>query len=51
MVDRSGSPLSASLDGFRGLTTGSTITVEGTVQKYGKDKKLTRIVATKFYPG
>ena len=30
---------------------GSTLTVEGTVQKFGKDKKLVRIAATKFYPG
>ena len=29
----------------------STITVEGTVRKLGKDNKLVRIVATKFYPG
>lgn len=51
LVDRSGSPLATTVEGFRGLKPGSTITVEGTIQKYGKDKKLTRIVATKFYPG
>lgn len=51
MVDQSGAPLPASLEGYRGLKPGSTITVEGTVQKYGKDKKLVRIAATKFYPG
>jgi hypothetical protein len=51
VVDQSGSPLPVSLEGFRGLKPGSTITVEGTVQKFGKDKKLVRIAATKFYPG
>ena len=51
MVDQSGSPLPVTLEGFRGLKLGSTITVEGTVQKFGKDKKLVRIAATKFYPG
>ena len=34
-----------------GLKPGSTITVEGEVKREGKDKKLVRIVATKFYPG
>ena len=51
VVDQTGSPLPASLLGYRGLNLGSTITVEGTVQKVGKDKKLVRIVATRFYPG
>jgi hypothetical protein len=51
VVDQSGSPLPASLEGYRGLKLGSTITVEGTVKKFGKDKKLVRIAATKFYPG
>ena len=37
--------------GFRGLKPGSTITVEGEVKRDGKDKKLVRISATKFYPG
>jgi hypothetical protein len=51
VVDASGAPVAASLEGFRGLKPGSTITVEGEVKRYGKDKKLVRIVATKFYPG
>ena len=51
MVDQSGSPLPATLEGFRGLQKGSTVTVEGKVEKFGKDKKLVRIAATKFYPG
>jgi hypothetical protein len=51
VVDQSGSPLPSTLEGFRGLRMGSTITVEGTVQKFGKDKKLVKIVATRFYPG
>ena len=51
IVDASGAPVPASLEGFRGLKPGSTITVEGEVKRDGKDKKLVRIVATKFYPG
>lgn len=51
VVDAAGTPLSATLEGFRGLKKGSTITVEGAVQKFGKDNKLVRIVATKIYPG
>lgn len=51
VVDTSGAPLAASLEGYRGLKPGSTITVEGEVKRDGKDKKLVRIVATKFYPG
>lgn len=51
VVDTTGAPVAASLEGFRGLKPGSTITVEGEVKRDGKDKKLVRIVATKFYPG
>lgn len=51
LVDAAGAPVAASLEGFRGLKPGSTITVEGEVKRDGKDKKLVRIVATKFYPG
>jgi hypothetical protein len=51
LVDRSGVPLPTTMEGFRGIKPGSTITVEGTVQRFGKDNKLVRIVATKFYPG
>lgn len=51
VVDASGTPIAATLEGFRGLKPGSIITVEGEVKREGKDKKLVRIVATKFYPG
>ena len=51
VVDATGAPVGASLENFRGLKPGSTITVEGEVKRYGKDKQLVRIVATKFYPG
>ncbi len=51
IVDKTGAPLATTLEGFRGLKPGSTITVEGTVQHYGKDNKLVKIIATKFYPG
>ena len=51
VVDGTGSPVPASLEGYRGLKPGSLITVQGEVRRYGKDKKLVRIVATKFYPG
>ena len=51
VVDQSGSPLPVSLEGFRGLKKGSAVTVEGKVEKFGKDKKLVRIAATRFYPG
>jgi hypothetical protein len=51
IVDKSGAPLATTVEGFRGLKPGSAITVEGTVQRHGKDKKLVKIVATKFYPG
>lgn len=50
IVDASGVPVPASLEGFRGLKPGSLITVEGEIKRDGKDKKLVRIVATKFYP-
>lgn len=51
VVDAGGAPVGATLEGYRGLKPGSTITVEGEVKREGKDKKLVRIVATKFYPG
>lgn len=51
LVDASGAPVAASLEGFRGLKPGSMITVEGAVKRDGKDKKLVRIVATRFHPG
>lgn len=50
LVDQSGVPVGASLEGFRGLKPGSTVTVEGEVRRDGKDKKLVRIVARRFYP-
>ena len=51
LVDATGAPVAASLEGFRGLKPGSTITVEGEIKRDGKDKKLVRIVATRFFPG
>jgi len=51
LVDAKGAPVAATLEGFRGLKPGSTITVEGEVRREGKDKKLVRVVATRFYPG
>jgi hypothetical protein len=51
VVDASGAPVAATLEGFRGLKPGSAVTVEGEVKRDGKDKKLVRIVATKFFPG
>ena len=51
VVDASGAVVPASLEGFRGLKPGSTVTVEGEVKRDGKDKKLVRVVARRFYPG
>ena len=51
LVDAKGAPVAATLEGFRGLKPGSTITVEGEVRREGKDNKLVRVVATRFYPG
>lgn len=50
IVDQTGMPLPVSLEGYRGIKQGSTITVEGEIRRDGKDKKLVRILATKFYP-
>ncbi|HEX3152878.1 MAG TPA: hypothetical protein VHR66_32700 [Gemmataceae bacterium] len=51
LVDASGAVIASSLEGFRGLKPGSMITIEGEVKRDGKDKKLVRVVAKKFYPG
>jgi hypothetical protein len=51
VVDASGVVIATPLEGFRGLKPGSSITVEGEVKRDGKDKKLVRIVAKRFYPG
>jgi|GEM_PF-3006017 len=51
LVDAAGAPVEATMEGFRGLKPGSIITVEGEVKREGKDKKLVRIAAKKFYPG
>ncbi|HJZ93265.1 MAG TPA: hypothetical protein VKE40_20485 [Gemmataceae bacterium] len=51
LVDQSGVVVPASLDGFRGIKPGGSITVEGEVKRDGKDKKTVRVVAKKFYPG
>jgi hypothetical protein len=51
LVDATGAVVPASLEGFRGLKPGSMLTVEGEVKREGKDKKLVRLVAKRFYPG
>jgi hypothetical protein len=51
LVDASGAVVPASLEGFRGLKPGSTLTIEGEVKRDGKDKKVVRVVAKRFYPG
>jgi hypothetical protein len=51
LVDAAGAVVPASLEGFRGLKPGSTVTVEGEVKRDGKDKKSVRLVARRFYPG
>ena len=51
LVDAAGAVVPASLEGFRGLKPGSTVTVEGEVKRDGKDKKTVRVVAKRFYPG
>jgi hypothetical protein len=50
LVDQSGAIIATSVEGFAGLKPGSSITVEGQIQHDGKDKKLVRIVAMRFYP-
>ena len=51
VVDATGAVIPTSLEGFRGLKPGSTLTIEGEVKRDGKDKKLVRVLARKFYPG
>lgn len=51
LVDGNGAVVPASLEGFRGLKPGGTVTVEGEVKRDGKDQKTVRIVARRFYPG
>jgi hypothetical protein len=51
LVDQSGKVLTTSVEGFRDLRPGSTITVEGEVRRDGKDGKNLRILAKRFYPG
>jgi hypothetical protein len=51
LVDASGAVIASSLEGFHGLKAGSMITIEGEVKRDGKDKKLVRVVAKRFYPG
>lgn len=51
LVDTAGAVVPESLEGFRGLKPGSTVTVEGEVKRDGKDKKTVRVVARRFYPG
>jgi len=51
LVDQSGAIIQTSLEGFNNLKPGSEITVEGEIKRDGKDNKLVRIVAKRFYPG
>lgn len=51
LVDQSGVIIPTTLEGFKQLKPGSTITVEGEIKRDGKDNKLVRIVAKRFYPG
>lgn len=51
LVDQSGAIIQTTLEGFKDLKPGSIITVEGEINRDGKDNKLVRIVAKRFYPG
>ncbi len=51
LVDDKGNVLPTSVEGFNGIKPGSPITIEGVVKREGKNKKLVRIVATRFYAG
>lgn len=51
LVDQSGAIIPTTLEGFKDLKPGSIITVEGEIKRDGKDNKLVRIVAKRFYPG
>jgi hypothetical protein len=51
LVDQSGAIVPTSLEGFADLKPGSPLTVEGEIKRDGKDKKLVRIVAKRFFPG
>jgi hypothetical protein len=46
VVDRSGSIITETLEGYKNLKPGSSLTVQGKVVRDGKDKKLVRIIAT-----
>lgn len=50
-MDQSGAIIETTLEGFKDLKPGSIITVEGEIKRDGKDNKLVRIVAKRFYPG
>jgi hypothetical protein len=51
LVDAQGQVLPTSVEGFSGIKPGSPITIQGVVKREGKNNKLVRIVATRFYPG
>lgn len=51
VVDKSGAIIPASMEGFKDMKPGSVITVEGEIKRDGKNNKLVRIVAKRFYPG
>jgi hypothetical protein len=51
LVDAGGKVIASTVEGFRNLKGGSLITIEGVIQRDGKDNKNVRIVAQRFYPG
>lgn len=51
LVDQSGAVIPTTLEGYQDLKPGSIVTVEGEIKRDGKDNKLVRIVAKRFYPG
>ncbi|HQR08627.1 MAG TPA: hypothetical protein PLN21_17510 [Gemmatales bacterium] len=51
LVDQSGAIIPTTLEGFKDLKPGSIITVEGEIKRDGKENKLVRIVAKRFFPG
>jgi hypothetical protein len=50
VVDQSGAIIQESLEGYKNLKPGSTVTVQGKIVRDGKDKKLVKIIATGLRP-
>lgn len=51
LVGKDGKVIPSTVQGFRNLGGGSLVTVEGVIKREGKDGKIVRIVAQRFYPG